>query len=719
METLQSIDSYNTYFDKANQSSALKSIDFNKYILNKDNITDSLIEITRLRTLIAQLTDDQLRDNKTVISFFKYSLLIYGLYYTIHKNSGYSSSMIDPIINNGLLNKTSGNCLHTILTLKNIAGEKRKLNFFVKLVDYEKNNNPSEKTDNILFDIINGHFFKFTNSSLDANGKQKFRKHLALYRYSFLSYYYVMPNEDDGSKPPNNYWNYNRLIYEYDNTQGENIQQLYSPYHPRNEKIRDILTTNTSSSLKPAFICISDSIKHVNLYRFLHPGDRTNYTTNLPKITDVFEKLFFNFFKFLLELGIQYGFHHNDLHSGNLIYNLHQNEITMLDFGRSCFASLLTSDNSDLNTILQEKLTTLNFKDDTNIKEKYESILTYKDLFNVSKGLLLDFVYVDAYTKTSEHVPYYPMIIFDHMTLALTMYSYFIRYLYHTSKPNYEDFLNQFKKLLEFTDDVLSVNYDKYKINEGKNSTTTLLDSYKATIEYLKTIKTSDGHSLNPFINSLKIIADGLLLIGLLELHFGNINNTHYSAIDINTYVVMLNIKEKNKFIKEFLLCFYLKYKDVFVDNDHFLIYILKDKPIEQFSSFKEATLTGGGKKYKKKAGLVIKQQSQQQSSEVSKEPSKIKIPTILSFEEEIIEEFEESNESPIELNKCYIDTYNDKDEINEQRLKELPEGLPEGLPEELPKGLLQEWNKWEIFVQKGGKKKVVNRKIRRLKKYN
>ena len=717
MDTLKLITSYNDHFDKSNQSSALKSIDFNKYILTKDNITESLNTITSLKTQIADLTADDLSNNHTVISFFKYSLLIYGLYYTLNKNSGYPSSVIEPMINDGLLNKTSGNCLHTILTLKNTVEERRKFNFFVKFVDYEKNNNPNEKTDNILFDIINGHFFRLINSSLNENGKQKLRKHLSLYLYSFLSYYSVMPN-DDTRQPPNNYWNYNKLIYEYDKSKGENTQQLYSPYHPANIEIESILKTKNSSSLKPAFIYMTTSIKHVNLYRFLHPRD-TNYAANLTKIQNVFKELFFNFFKFLLELGIQHGFHHNDLHSGNLIYNLEKNEITMFDFGRSCFASLLISDNSNINTTLQEKLTILNFKEDTNIKHKYESISTYKDLFDVSKGLLLDFLYVDAYRKTPDNYPYYPMIIFDHMTLALTMYSYFIRYLNNNSNPNFQEFLNQFKKLLEFTDDFSSLNYDNYTINEGKNSTTKLLETYKATIEYLKTIKTSDRHLLNPFINSLKIIADGLLLIGLLELHFGNINNTHYSAIDINTYVVMLNIKEKNKFIKEFLLCFYLKYKDVFVDNDHFLIYILKDKPIEQFSSFKEATLTGGGKKYKKKAGLVIKQQSQQQSSEVSKEPSKIKIPTILSFEEEIIEEFEESNESPIELNKCYIDTYNDKDEINEQRLKELPEGLPEGLPEELPKGLLQEWNKWEIFVQKGGKKKVVNRKIRRLKKYN
>ena len=37
----------------------------------------------------------------------------------------------------------------------------------------------------------------------------------------------------------------------------------------------------------------------------------------------------------LLYLGIIYGFMHNDLHSGNIVYNLDTNNLMIIDFGRT------------------------------------------------------------------------------------------------------------------------------------------------------------------------------------------------------------------------------------------------------------------------------------------------------------------------------------------------------------------------------------------------
>ena len=106
---------------------------------------------------------------------------------SINTNTEYSIE----VPRNGLLSKTSANCLHTIIGFSN-TGKTIKNLIFVKVVDYD-----NTKTDLIIFDVINSYYFNILLSEISS-----LSNHISKYLYSFLSYY-------NSNSEANYYWNYN------------------------------------------------------------------------------------------------------------------------------------------------------------------------------------------------------------------------------------------------------------------------------------------------------------------------------------------------------------------------------------------------------------------------------------------------------------------------------------------------------------------------------
>ena len=75
-------------------------------------------------------------------------------------------------------------------------------------------------------------------------------------------------------------------------------------------------------------------------------------------LTEKFKK----FFNFLLKIGINYGFHHNDSHISNIIYDLEKQEIKLIDYGRSIFGKFINEESDEINSYLINEIDKLNLK---------------------------------------------------------------------------------------------------------------------------------------------------------------------------------------------------------------------------------------------------------------------------------------------------------------------------------------------------------------------
>ena len=137
------ITEYNKYFSEVEPK--------NDFLFNiqLDNYTSYSSYTTNIENYIKLLKDIYslrgLTFNDNLLSFYQKSLLIHSL-----RNTLDSIDTESKITNINILEKTSGNCLHTILTYKDLY-------YFVKMVTYENEDNK----DLVIFDIINGIYFNY------------------------------------------------------------------------------------------------------------------------------------------------------------------------------------------------------------------------------------------------------------------------------------------------------------------------------------------------------------------------------------------------------------------------------------------------------------------------------------------------------------------------------------------------------------------------------
>ena len=413
-----------------------------------------------------------------IINYFLKSLFIYSLkkelcisynydIISINTNTEYSIE----VPRNGLLSKTSANCLHTIIGFSN-TGKTIKNLIFVKVVDYDNDN-----TDLIIFDVINSYYFNILLDEINS-----LSNHISKYLYSFLSYY-------NSISEANNYWNYNDILY-ISNSPNPN-----SIYNPTTHLFDRLLQESRENKYKKAYILMTEAIHHISIFKLFN--DISKFSKYYSHIDEIFKYKFESFFELMLLLGIRYGFHHNDLHSTNLIYILTTKEIGFIDLGRSCFMSLQVIKNEKVDEYLQREIITLNYDVDSKLNKIFNKIKTYSDLFKLDNKLISYFNENIFYTNsTNPSQPIYLMIVFDLIQLTLTMYPRLLQFLdtLH-SKVVIQQYFNNILQYLN-----KPINENIYEINNRSLDIVSLLQSYQRNCDYLNLIDSSDR--LYPYVKT-------------------------------------------------------------------------------------------------------------------------------------------------------------------------------------------------------------------------
>jgi serine/threonine protein kinase len=149
-------------------------------------------------------------------------------------------------------------------------------------------------------------------------------------------------------------------------------------------------------------------------------------------------------YEFIKYIGMKYGFMHNDLHMGNILFNPDTNRLVLIDFGRASFKMLIDRIESTIN----------NF----GMNEFYK--LSYDKLF---RNVNIDY-YVDLYGNKQlykHHISIgtegkYFGVIYDLITYTMNIYVYYHYFIKNHAEPEFEEFNNNFSKIitLHYTTDL-------------------------------------------------------------------------------------------------------------------------------------------------------------------------------------------------------------------------------------------------------------------------
>ena len=376
-------------------------------------------------------------------------------------------------IDDGRLQRPSANCLFTIVSIDGIK-------YFVKVVDYDTLLNGRQ--DLLLFDIISGYIF--------LTLPKEYYKFISHYKYSFLSYY-----------------NDNKFDY-IDN---------YNCYINSLQK----LTTKTK-----CYVCITEIINGKVLDEIFNNFFRDDDEDTYQKCISIFDN-YCNFIDFLIYIGFDYGFSHNDLHFSNMMFD--GENIIIIDYGRAVFFKFCDIHDDKINDFLEDEVKKLNFDNDlqllvSNRTEKKITTTTnnYKDLFNVEYKL---FSLFDTYIPSDlSDLKYgflvYPFILFDLVTFYFNIYIKLLIFLYYTNEVELNTFISFFSKLIliynnedkTFNIEELKKNTFNYNILHGKDFTIKeIFNTYKTIVDdYINKISKENKKK------QYKYLLDGLLLIVLL-----------------------------------------------------------------------------------------------------------------------------------------------------------------------------------------------------------
>ena len=722
------ITDYNKYFSEVEpKNDFLFNIDLREYDeIGEVYDTNMKILLTLLKAIYKSRGLNELSENGLL--FYEFSLFIYSLRNTIDIYLNISAT-ISTITNIETLANTSNNCSHTILTHENT----RLNNFFVKVVKYGANR---FENDLVIFDVINGIYFNYL-INIYSGERRRINQFISLYVCSFLSYYYE--ESKDILK-----WDYKKLCYLAENDYMKRPSDgIYSPYNPdsNNKDFNKLYNDNfTTSKYKRSFVLIYKSINHITLLKLI-----TTIPLNISILESIFTENFKIFFLKLIKLGIIDGFHHNDLHGANIIYSYDINKLLIIDFGRSCFVKLLHEENNYINKVLVNEIENLTYD---YLNPLFEKIKSYKQLYLEANNLLYEYNYVQHRTYKDNIT--YPMIVFDHITFILTMYNYLTKYFtelkkMHEYKEKIEEFISNFNIICKYSD----IYFNFFNVNSNSINIDLLLNKYnKLNTEYLN--KLDEENILYKYKTTFKILLDGLLLVALLLICFSKTVRNDNSIIYSSNHV-LLPLQQKNFFISFLIRTYELK-NGIFVNNNHFINYIFAantkginfDLNPYTVPPLEPLPLVSGGKKTKKtnnkrknnnmKAGSIEFQNSK--STDLF-DPMTSTPPLITKEAEPVIveekDEDDEDEEVKEEASKdilfeCYKDTYEEIEKIKlllhkeeKEEKKELTLLFPiKDIYDIDSIDINQEEEQEEQEEEKlGGKKKVVNRKIRRLKKYN
>jgi hypothetical protein len=447
--------------------------DYNSSILSLINnykneiftINDNYVKINEYINKYFKIVEDKVTNSRfksTLINnafFCKSSVLL------LSKFENYIPS------NYGKLIVNSGNCSFTIADIKKEQESSLK-RMFIKVVDYRIQEGFAG--DLLILDVMAYIIF---DKILSLHGNEKYRHIIPKYEGCFLSY------------TKSNKWNYKDLLH-------TNIE---SPYLDLN------ITNNTSSYYNSkCIIVITEAIN--NPYSILQIFQEDNNILMKEVLLESCE-----LYEFIKYIGVEYGFIHNDLHMGNVLYNPVIKKLVLIDFGRVSFCKYLKYYDEILNEKIMSDYKKLNYN---NICETNSiSINNYTDLYKNEE------IY-DNNLSIGDDGRYFG-VIYDLITYSMNIY---VKTIYYSQKVlndiDYNKFIDNFSK-------IISVGFTL--IDDLRSNKITIL-----TTDTLDELITNFVDVRDNFINTIRctntkkhltFLLEGLLYTSLL-LHYKNHNST-------------------------------------------------------------------------------------------------------------------------------------------------------------------------------------------------
>lgn len=224
------------------------------------------------------------------------------------------------------LSRNSANCQFQIADVTSPNGMINR--FFYKIVNYNSQNRAiAGNVDLLIFDVISAliieNLKRLIPYSINFHNIKNINlsDHFPNYRGQYLSYYF-----HDATTQNQDIWNLNDLVYT------NNI----SPH-----SYNSIITRNPFPYNSQCIVMIYDSIELKSLEDiFVEFAQAMGDTIKRGRVINAIYQ-FLQLFNVLKFLGINYGFVHNDLHAGNIIYNLDTNKLMFIDLGRVSFKKFI------------------------------------------------------------------------------------------------------------------------------------------------------------------------------------------------------------------------------------------------------------------------------------------------------------------------------------------------------------------------------------------
>ena len=486
--------------------------------------------------------DKLIKSNKGYFSDYFYFIKSYISLFFPFQN--YTTFTYTPYIG-GLLLGNSSNCKFTIATV-NINGNQFKL--FNKIVDYNEQNINGIQ-DLLIFDILSALIFDYI---LSLPHYFKYKDLIAKYKGSFLSY-----SHKDNKQY---YWNYNNFINHTSD------KSLYNPDNFQNvDKNNKVIVATYEAIDNP--ITITEIFK-----TFESDNDSKLIEDIMSNLCDIYD--------FLIDIGLNFGFMHNDLHMSNLLYNPTTRKIMIIDFGRASFAKFMVDDIDDINKKIMVDFEKLNYNqifesspettetfesapESNETTETFESVPETTESFHSAKksisellkidGLFINFLYKNKDLFRKKYSPIaingkYFGVIFDLITYSLNIY---IRLLYFMKKTktdtDFDYFYNKnFKNIIDidYYDDITNLIINNVNIRTNNYTESDLLSNYqKVRRDYID--KLSDKRIY-------LMLLEGLFYCGLLILFNRKIKREGF----IYKYFQVLNNKKELEQFKDYVIEF-------------------------------------------------------------------------------------------------------------------------------------------------------------------
>lgn len=438
--------------------------------INNDILDNYLIEIT---DIIDFLSKAKANDIYFIKSFL---LLLFPFDTYITHDSG----------------KLLKNSLNCDFTISDIAIKNKDYRFFNKIVKYETQT-LFHNVDLLIIDILASIIFKYI---LSLSQNKKFSKIIPKYQGSVLSYV----RQDISTSPISQYWNYNELNYRH----------VYSPYNPSNITNDSLLSPYYNG--KKTIVIMYDAIKSPISVGQIFKNYKDDQTSiiNKSKILDIFDDAC-NLYDFIKEIGIKYGFMHNDLHMNNVIYDNITRKLVLIDFGRCSFKKFMDNPVSEIDNELKSEF----------IKLNYDKLLSINvSNINVNQIYGNKDLYYKHLSVMGNNGKYFGGI-YDLITFALNMY---IRFLYFMSKESpieYEIIKEKFSSIIEIVIDDnnvdnLILHNLTLKLRDDVDDFDILLSNYlKLKFEYIQTFESEKTKRF--YI----MLLEGLFYYALLILYNG------------------------------------------------------------------------------------------------------------------------------------------------------------------------------------------------------